>query len=327
VTRLRGCWKAAALAACLLAPGCRGTPPPPEKLVIANARMPQTSLVHVAAARGYFAEEGLDVTIRSFDFGRLALESLLAGEADLATAAETPVVLSTLRGARIALLATISNSTRNNAVLGRKAAAIGSPRDLAGKRVGVTRGTTGEFFLEMTLVRSGVLRSKVTFVDLKPDEMEAALRRGEVDAVATWIPYVTLLETRLGGQLVALESESPETFALVARREFPRERGPAAERALRALLRAERFARERPQEARGIVAEALRVPSAELSKMWDVYDLRVRLDQGLFVLMDEQARWAIRSGLAPRQVMPDFREVIASAPLLAVKADAVHLIR
>jgi NitT/TauT family transport system substrate-binding protein len=54
---------------------------------------------------------------------------------------------------------------------------------------------------------------------------------------------------------------------------------------------------------------------------------RVRLDQGLLVLLEEEADWARRSGQAPGSASPDFRATMESAPLLAVKPDAVGFLR
>jgi NitT/TauT family transport system substrate-binding protein len=325
-----GPWWIAPLAVCLVATGCKAlSPQSPEKLVIASAHVPQAALMHVALSERYFAAEGLEVAVKPYPFGRPALAAVLAGEADVATVAETPVVFATLKGQHAALLATISSTTRNNAVLSRRDKAIASTKDLAGKRVGVSRGTTGEFFLEMTLVRGGVRRESLTFVDLNPEDMEGALRRGEIDAVATWAPYFGLLEKHFGGELVSLvgESDYAETFDVVVRPEFVEKRPATVAKVLRALLRAEDYAREHPQSARGIAAAALGVDPVELEEVWSTYDLRVRLDQSLFVLMDEEARWAVRSGLAAKQDTPDFRSVVAPAPLLVVRPASVHLIR
>jgi len=84
---------AAALAAIILSLGylgTRGQPParnsPAEKLSVALPVLPHYALVHVAAAKGYFAEEGLDVSIQPVNYGRTAIRDVVQGKADLAVA-------------------------------------------------------------------------------------------------------------------------------------------------------------------------------------------------------------------------------------------------
>jgi ABC-type nitrate/sulfonate/bicarbonate transport system substrate-binding protein len=311
--------------------GCteRRAETPPEPITIAAATIPNFSLVHLAQAKGYFAEEGLAVTLQLHRFGKPALESLLAGKADLATCAETPLVLAELRGEPLSVLASLATSTRNNAVVARKDAGISRPSDLAGKRIGVTLGTSGDFFLDTFLLRHGLDRKLVRFLDLKPEEMGAALERSEVDAVATWNPTAARLLRLMGGRAAAFYAEDiyTETAVLVSRREFARQRPEPARRVLRALIRAEAFFRDRPDEARKAMATALGDDDGTLDASLRQFDFRVRLDQGLLVLLEEEARWAKRIGRGSNRDSPNFLETLDPVPLQAVKPDAVGLIR
>jgi len=56
--------------------------------------------VTVARVKGFFQTEGLNCNTVPFASGRLALDGLLGGEADFATVAETPIVLSAMQGPR-----------------------------------------------------------------------------------------------------------------------------------------------------------------------------------------------------------------------------------
>ena len=64
-----------------------------------------------------------------------------------------------------------------------------------------------------------------------------------------------------------------------------------------------------------------------MDSMLKHFDFRVRLDQSLLVLMEEEARWAIRSGLVPKQETPNYLSTLEVEPLLAVKPEAVQLVR
>ena len=69
---------------------------PAETLRIALASTPDAALVHIAAAKGYFAEEGLAVSFTLVSHGKVALDLLAQGKADLAAAADVPFVISVL---------------------------------------------------------------------------------------------------------------------------------------------------------------------------------------------------------------------------------------
>jgi ABC-type taurine transport system substrate-binding protein len=111
---------------------------PPEKLRIVLALTPDTALLQIAAAKGYFAEEGLSVALAPVSHGRVALDLLARGEADLALAADVPFVISVLKGEHLGIAATVISAANEMAVIARGDRDIAAPHDLLGKRFGVT---------------------------------------------------------------------------------------------------------------------------------------------------------------------------------------------
>ena len=112
---LRTAIAVAALAICACFFACSRTDQkpagPPEKVTIAYATLPETALAQVAQSRGYYREEGLEVTARLHPYGKPALEDLLTGKADFATVAETPVMFAIMKGEKISVIATIQTSS------------------------------------------------------------------------------------------------------------------------------------------------------------------------------------------------------------------------
>jgi NitT/TauT family transport system substrate-binding protein len=298
-----------------------------ERVVLAVTRTPNAALVHLALASGDFAAEGLEVDARVFPYGQLALAALVDGGVDLATAADTPLLLALLGGAHARVLASISSTTRGSELIVRAGGPVAAPKDLAGRRVGVTRGTTSEFFLERVLARSGLRLQDVVLVDRRPEALADALGRGEVDAVAAFPPYAAAIRAALGARAAVLdELASFSAFALVAAPGFLERRGPVAERVLRALLRAERRARQDREGSEAIVARALAMDRRELAAVWDHLVLGVQLEQSLLVLLEQEARWATRTGHAPPGEVPDLRRALAPEPLRTVSPHAVRLL-
>jgi len=125
---------------------------PVEKITVAIGTGPVTSLIHIAFENGYFTNEGLDFVLQQHQSGKSAFNAIVEGEVDLATAAETPIMLAIMRGEKICILATISSTEKNKMIVARKDKGITTIDDLVGKKIGVSIGTNAEFFMDSFLI-------------------------------------------------------------------------------------------------------------------------------------------------------------------------------
>jgi sulfonate transport system substrate-binding protein len=312
--------------------GCRPSPKqtgPPEKVTIACTKAFNAALVHIAFAKGYFKEEGLEATPQPQAFGKVALQAMLEGKADLATAADTPIMLAIMDGQKIAIAATLQTANKDNAVVARKDRGIMKPSDLDGKTIAVTKGTTSDFFTEIFLLAHGIDRKRVTLVDLPPEEMVSALDRGEVDAAASWNPLLIQMQKALGNKGVTFYGEKlyTETFCLTASREFTKSHPQTIQKVLRAIIRAETYALQYPEEARRLTAQFSQTDQALLDSLWDMYTFKVTLDQALLVDLEDQTRWAIKYRMTKRLDMPNYLDYLDVDGLKAVKPEAVRIIQ
>lgn len=304
-------------------------PGPREKITIAYATLPNVALMHIALLKDYFTAEGLDITAQPHAFGKVALNAVFEGKADLATVAETPIVLAVTAGKPLSTLAVIQTSNKNEAIIARQAAGISQPSDLKGKNIGVTLGTTSDFFADSFIVAHGIDRQQVNIIDMKPDEMLDALIKEKVDAVSTWNPQLQILLKALGdkGKIFYGETIYTETYCLAAQQEFVKAHPEAVKKVMRALIKAESFAKQNPEESRRLVSEFIKIDKALLDEIWDDFDLKVTLDQSLLVTLEDETRWAIKNGLTTLQDTPNYLNFIYVDGLLAVKPDAVRIIR
>jgi NitT/TauT family transport system substrate-binding protein len=322
----------AALVICFAGPGCKPVQKqagPREKVTIAYSTASNAILVYIAFANGYFAEEGLEATPQPHAFGKLALNAVLEGKADIATAGDTPIVFSVINGKKITTLASIQTSNRNEAVVARRDRGIEKPADLKGKHIGVTLGTTADYFANSFLLAHGIERKQVTLIDMKPDEMAAALDKGRVDAVSTFNPTLKQLEKRLGNRGTVFYGESlyTEIFCVAADQEYVKKNPETIKKFLRTLIRAETFVKQNDEKAKSLVVEFLKIDKAVLDEIWDIFRFRVTLDQALLVDFEEQTRWALKNKLTAGTNMPNYLDHIYADGLYAVKPEAVRLVR
>ena len=321
------------LAAAMVVTGCRKRADHPtaplETLTLAYASLPHASLVHVALAKGFFADEGLKVNPQAHAFGKPALGAVLQGQADLATVAETPVMFAILSGKKICIAAVIETSSRNNAIIGRKDLGIGSLRDLKGKTVGVALGSNGEFVLDAFLTAQGIGRGDVNATNMTPDEMLEGLLAGKIAAAVIWNPTLARIREALGekGAVFYGEELYTENFCVAATQEFTKKRPAAVRNVLKALIRAEDFVKGHPEEARNLVAEFLKMDKTVLHDIWADFRFKVTLDRSLLVTIEDESRWAIKNRLVESQTMPNYLDFLYADALSSVKPERLRIIR
>lgn len=309
-----------------LAPPSRADP---EKLTVAlSGNFIGAGLVFIARERGYFAEERLAVDIQRHTSGASALASALGGRADLATAGDTPFTFAALEGSPFSIVATIFTSGGAYGIVARRDRGIATTADLAGRAIGATRGTDGHFVAGVLLSSSGLPMSAARLVNFNPEELAGALAAGKVDAVSTWEPWLGHARKALGDDAVVFLPDSGFrfNFSLAGRKSWVDANQDRVRRLLRALVRALEFAESSPADAQAIVARATEADPAIFAAGGPHYQFQVRLDQGMLIMLEDQARWAIGAGLTERRAAPNLLEIIDTRPLAAVKPSAVSVV-
>lgn len=296
-----------------------------QKITVSYTTQPQSTLTHVAVAKGYFVEEGLDVQSLIHTFGKASLQSLLDHKADFAAVAETPIMFNVLKGEKIFVIANIEASGKNNAIVARKDAGILVAGDLKGKRIGFTPGTTSDFFLDSILTVIGLTRQAIHPVPLKPEEMQAAIAEKKVDAVCTWNYQLTKIKRQLGpnGVLFYDPEIYTETFNFAAQQDFVRKNPETVKRFLRALIKAENFVAQHPNEAQSIMSAATKTDLDLIREVWNAFNYRVILDNKLVITLEDETRWAMKNNYTDQTAMPDYRKYIHLDSLRTIKPDAV----
>jgi len=109
------------------------SPQPPtarENLILGVVNVDFSSLIWVAESRGYFREEGLDVTIKEFDTGAVAAKAMLRGEVEVATGSDFVAVNNIFSDSSIRIISAIT-SVKSVEVIARRDHGIQNPVDLS----------------------------------------------------------------------------------------------------------------------------------------------------------------------------------------------------
>jgi sulfonate transport system substrate-binding protein len=265
---------------------------PREPLTIGTVLIQRSALVLIADAKGHFADEGLDVALKFYDSGLLAVNDMLAGKLDLSTAAPLVVVNKNQDNnqPKLKILTEVGKS-EDIRIVGRKDHGLTGPSDLVGKKVGVMRGTEPVFYLNVFCVYHGLPFESINRVDLGSGEQLNALEKGEVDAIIIWEPIASKAARILGQNAVvwAGQGRLASGWMLLATPEIISKRPETIRRLLAGLLSAERFISEHEEEAKNIVARRLDVQN--VGSDWDKNDYKIGLSRQFLSAMELRARW------------------------------------
>jgi len=286
------------------------------------------ALLYIAEQQGMFKRNGLDIVFdENYQGGLYAVEGLLAGKVDVATATEFVLAVQSFRKDRLRAIGTVCSS-HNTEMIARRDHGIAKPEDLRGKRVGVSKGTIGEFLLHAFLSSNDLRPNEIQPVYLKPAEIVTALSEGAIDAAVCYPPFWDTIKKNLGDKAVLWSVQGGQDFyyLLITTDELIRTRSHSFHAFLKGLLEAETFLRKHEREAQDIVTRKLNLDRQALFNNWSKTNFRVRLDQDLLTLMEDEARWAIRNKLVDAEKVPNYLNFLYLDGLKKIKPEAVGVI-
>jgi len=286
------------------------------------------TLIYIADEQGYFAANGLNVTIRDYPSGAAATEGLLLGESEIATATEFVLVGKALDRVPLRTFGSIDEFEQIYLV-GRKDSGIMEVPDLKGKTIGISRKTAAEFYLGRFLELHGMNIREMNLEDVRPLQIVDALANGDVDAVVTWQPHVSTIQERMGDGVVAwpVQSGQPAFCIAICSGDWADGHPDEITRFIRALSEAQGYLVRNPEGSKAILSHHVNYSNDYVQQVWPEHHFFLSLDQALVSAMEDEARWEIRNNLTGAKTLPDFRENIYTGGLERVKPESVNIIR
>ncbi len=301
-----------------------------KRIILGSVNSFITAPVWIAENRGYFKEESLDVRIREFDHGKAAMNTLLSSkDLDICTVAPTPIVFHSFVRNDFLIISSMVYTDNILKVLARQDKGIKSPLDLIGKRVGVTKGSNGQYFLDLFFAFNSIVPSKVETIDLSPAELPPALVDGRVDAICIWEPHIRSTQKLLGKKALVLPSDGiyRGDFFFVARKNYVKNNPETIERFLKSIEKAEEFIQENEGESIDIVSERLGLDKELTASTRNLYSFSLTLDQATLMSLEDVARWAIKKKITDKKDVPNYLDFMYLDALEKTKPEAITIIR
>ncbi|MFE7406707.1 aliphatic sulfonate ABC transporter substrate-binding protein [Isoptericola sp. NPDC057559] len=168
-----------------------------------------TSLLAVAEDQGLWEKHGVEVKTSSFTNGPLQIQALGTGDLDFGYIGPGAFWLPASGQAKIVAMNSLGQADRVVAQPG-----IDSIQDLAGKKVAIPEGTSGDMILTLALEAAGMTKDDVEIVPMEPAAIVAALSSGKVDGAGLWYPALATVKKQVPNLVeLAKNSDFKDTVA------------------------------------------------------------------------------------------------------------------
>lgn len=165
---------------------------PSGDLIVKNKKLLETALP--------------DYTIEwsAFDSGASINTAYIAKSIDVAAIGSSPVArgLSQPLNIPYQVAFVLDVAGDNEALVARNASGVADVAGLRGKKIATSFSSTAHYSLLAALNQAGLTDKDVTLVDLEPQDIASAWKRGDIDAAYTWLPVLDTLRAD-GKQLIA----------------------------------------------------------------------------------------------------------------------------
>jgi NitT/TauT family transport system substrate-binding protein len=171
----------------------------------------------VAQEKGLFAKEGIEVELINMAIHEAMYAGLFAGQIDAIDATVDDMLPNFDAEQPYACVFTMTESLGADGIVANSD--IRSIADLKGKVVAFAERTVSQFYLTVLLRDAGLTEADIETVNMSGDDAGNAFLMQEVDAAASWEPWLTQGKEAKHGHLLADTSERPGLVAdcLVAR--------------------------------------------------------------------------------------------------------------
>ena len=195
-----------------------------------------------AKEKGFFEEEGLNVTLTQFEDGPTIIAAMENGSVNFGYIGQGAHKLCVQGNATIIALSHISNG---DALIGGPG--ISTVEDLKGKTVAYSSGTSSEDILRNALAAHNMTMDDIQAMDMDAPSIVTAMMSGGVDACATWSPNsLTILEGMEGTTKLADNMTFSDTTvslaSWIATPKYLEENRDVTVRFVRALMKAMDYA-------------------------------------------------------------------------------------
>jgi len=144
---------------------------------------------------------GSNATFRNFLFGPDMIEAGLGGNIDATTLGIVPIIsLLAINDDWVVVCRLLDFSVTT---IAREGSGIETFADIKGKKLGVPFGASGAYpYILLRMEENGMTTSNTELINVSPAESMVVLQQGGIDALGTWEPNSTTIESQGLGKVI-----------------------------------------------------------------------------------------------------------------------------
>jgi ABC-type nitrate/sulfonate/bicarbonate transport system substrate-binding protein len=280
----------------------------------ADCRLAYNAKVHyapqvIALQKGWYGDAsstiiGVDLGVSA---GIAAAEALVSGSADVAVMGDVPALIALASARPCVLVASYGGGDGMHSVVVSEKSGIKTPKELAGRRLGVQFGSSTHGAISLYLKTHGLLDS-VKLVNVKQNTLVEALITGDIDAFAASEPAPSLALKKVPGatrltNLGGLGNQYP--LMMVATKTFADAHPEALKVLVEGTRKAVDYINADPVNAGTDLSKATGISAQQEQNTLRMLTWKVALDEAVLSSLEQTA--AFMHGIGKLKKMPDIR--------------------
>jgi len=247
----------------------------PTKLTVAAIAIVDTAPLFLGQAKGFFAENHLELTVQNTQGGADSVPGVVSGQYQFAFANVVSLLLAHTKGLPLKMVAAGNSSTGKAedfaAIVVPPGSAIKAMKDLEGKTLAVNQlNNIGGVTVRAAMRKAGADPDKTKIIEIRFPEMPAALGEKRVDAAWVVEPFLTVARNQ-GATVLDwnFADASPDLMiaAYFTTKDYVQAHPDVVKRFTAAMNKSLTYAAEHPDEARAILLTYTKIDKAVTDKL------------------------------------------------------------
>lgn len=231
--------------------------------------------IKIADKLGYFDEEfkndGIDIEIKKFSRGAEMVEGFASNNVDIGLLGDQPVVQGKANNIDLKVISKFFSSDTGYGFVATKESGVKTLKDMKGKKVGVTIGSTLHQLFLIYLNSVGLTENDVQIVNLTSADTLTSLKANEIDCAVIMEPEMTKAVATGCTLITTAVGYNKVTTVIAGKSDFLEKNPDISARILKVIDKTFKWIEQNKEEAAKIVADETG-STPEVAKLY--YDTR-----------------------------------------------------
>ncbi|QAU43746.1 hypothetical protein XH83_36120 (plasmid) [Bradyrhizobium sp. CCBAU 53351] len=269
----------------------------------------------VYRTKDWGAKYNLKVDIGSYSSGSEILKAFVAGQIDIGNGGSGRLItMAAMQPNLFYIIAADQYGGDRYGVIVANHSSVKAVAELKGRKIGAVAGSGSFSTFRVFLDKNGMKEGDFQIVNMKVEDLRAAVQQGVVDAAVAWEPHVAIGETMgVVKRIQSMKGVSESPNLVLVRRKFADEHPEAVARYLATLIDAGTYMKTQPDDAASKVAADISKQGVDIDpKALELALTRINVDPKLTDAMTDELMPVAESMKAAGKIpnIPDFKSLV-----------------